>query len=250
MSGLPRNRGTDVSTVQIQQLSEGVVQVQLARAEKMNALSAELVEDLHQAIDAAHVQNASVLVLRGAGKNLSAGFDFGGYQEMSEGDICLRFIRIQQLLQKLVESPMLTVGLAHGRNFGAGADLFASCQWRVADPGATFRMPGLKFGLVLGTRRLAQLVGTEQALRLQEVSATFSAQHAFEHGFATHIAVADEWTTLITNAAKAAAELSMRARRLMLDTLVTNTAQSDMAVLVQSLTDQPGIKERIKQYLG
>lgn len=239
-----------MSTIQVKELAAGVVQIELARPEKMNALSSELVEDLHHAIDAAHGQQASVLVLRGQGKNLSAGFDFGGYQEMSEGDICLRFIRIQQLLQKLVELPLLTVGLAHGRNFGAGADLFASCQWRVADPGATFRMPGLKFGLVLGTRRLAQLVGSEQALRLQEVSATFSAQHALQYGFVTHIAAMDQWDSVLTEAATTAAALSPRARQLMLQTLVPGSANADMAVLVQSLTDQPGMKERIKQYLG
>ncbi|MCR2153265.1 hypothetical protein NSX49_23710, partial [Salmonella enterica] len=71
----------------------------------------------------------------------------------SEGDLLLRFVRIETLLQRVAASPCLTVGLAHGRNFGAGVDLFGACKWRVSAPDASFRMPGLKFGLVLGTRR-------------------------------------------------------------------------------------------------
>ncbi len=90
-----------------------------------------------------------------AGRNFSAGFDFGGYEDQSEGDLLLRFVRIEQLLQALAHAPFDTLALAHGRNFGAGVDVVCACGRRVGDPAATFRMPGLSFGLVLGTRRYA-----------------------------------------------------------------------------------------------
>ena len=51
-----------------------------------------------------------LLVLRGNGKNLSAGFDFGGVEAQSEGDLLLRFVRIEQLLQGLKE---VTDNVAH-----------------------------------------------------------------------------------------------------------------------------------------
>jgi hypothetical protein len=65
----------------------------------MNALSATLVEALLAEVDAAYRDGTRLLVLRGNGKNFSAGFDMGGYEAQSEGDLVLRFIRIEQLLQ-------------------------------------------------------------------------------------------------------------------------------------------------------
>ncbi|MGH8818186.1 MAG: enoyl-CoA hydratase/isomerase family protein, partial [Achromobacter pestifer] len=104
----------------------------LTRAEKMNALSAELVEALLTAVDDAEAQGAKLIVLKGEGKNFSAGFDFSDWQTQSEGDLLLRFVRIETLLQRLAASPCLTVALAHGRNFGAGVDVFGACKWRIS----------------------------------------------------------------------------------------------------------------------
>lgn len=121
----------------------------LNRPDKRNALSADLVEALIAGVDAAHAQDVPALIFQGDGKNFSAGFDFGNYENQSEGDLVLRMIRIEALLQTLARSPALTVAFAHGKNFGAGVDIFATCKLRYATPDATFRMPGLKFGLVL-----------------------------------------------------------------------------------------------------
>jgi len=63
----------------------------------------------------------------------------------------LRFVRIEQLLQRLFRVPYPTVALVHGHVFGAGADLFCACQHRFAASDATFRLPGTGFGLVQGT---------------------------------------------------------------------------------------------------
>ena len=49
------------------------------------------------------------------------------------------------------------MAVATGRAWGAGADLFASCDIRACTPDASFRFPGTAFGIVLGTRRLVEL---------------------------------------------------------------------------------------------
>src|SRR3546814_9020846 len=46
---------------------------------------------------------------------------------------------------------------------GAGADMFVACQRRIVVGEAAFRFPGAAFGLVLGTGRLARLVGSASA---------------------------------------------------------------------------------------
>ena len=221
----------------------------LDRPAKANALSAALVEEMIAALAAAEASGAALVCFRGNGRNLSAGFDFGGYAEEDEQALLRRFVRIETLLQAIAGSPCLTVGFAHGKNFGAGVDLFAACRWRIAAPGATFRMPGLAFGLVLGTRRFAALVGREAAREILESLATFDARRALELGFARRVVPQDEWPALLAEALAVARRLPPASRALLYRTLDGGTAAADMDDLVRS-AGAPGLKDRIAAYLA
>lgn len=220
----------------------------LARPEKRNALSTGLVEALIEQVDAAHEAGAPLLIFRGEGKNFSAGFDFTGYEAQSEGDLVLRMVRIETLLQKVAGSNALTVGLAHGRNFGAGVDLFAACKLRYCTPDASFRMPGLKFGLVLGTRRFCNIVGTSHALSILGTARSVDADEAAQVGFVQRTATEDDWPGLIAQATEQAAALDSETLARLYRVLRTNDADADMAELVRSAS-RPGLKARIRQYL-
>ena len=137
----------------LRQHDSHVTRLTLNRAQKANALSASLVEALLDAVEYAATDGTRLLILEGAGAHFCAGFDFTDVQAQSEGDLVLRFIRIETLLQALYHAPFETLALAHGRVFGAGADIVASCSQRIATPDTSFRMPGLRFGVVLGTRQ-------------------------------------------------------------------------------------------------
>lgn len=161
-----------------------VTRLTLNRPEKANALSRPLVDALLDAIDQACADGTRLLILDGAGAHFCAGFDFTGFDQASDGDLALRFIRIEMLLQALHHAPYQTLALAHGRIVGAGADLVASCGMRIAAPNAEFRMPGLRFGVALGTRRFALRVGADKAreiLGLASVRRTGSARDRFSH---------------------------------------------------------------------
>lgn len=227
----------------------GVLTLTLDRHEKMNALSAPLVDALLAQVDAAYGDGTRLLVLRGNGKNFSAGFDMGGYEEQSEGDLLLRFVRIEQLLQAVRHAPFDTLALAHGRNFGAGVDLIAACARRVASPEATFRMPGLKFGLVLGTRMFADRVGAERARQVLQVSQTFGANDAFAWGFLTGVATQEQWPATVHAAEEAATALSPEAAARLHRVTAGDHRDADLAELVRSAA-APGIKARIAAYLG
>ena len=222
----------------------------LDRPGKMNALSASLVEALLAEVNSAYTDGTRLLVLRGNGRNFSAGFDMGGYEAQSEGDLVLRFIRIEQLLQAVRHAPFDTLALAHGRNFGAGVDLICACARRIATPEATFRMPGLRFGLVLGSRLFAERVGPERARQVLQVSETFNAPDAHAWGFLTGVAAQDEWPPAIDQAGEAAAALSPEAAaRLFRVTAPEDHGDADLAELARSAAE-PGIKQRIATYLG
>lgn len=220
----------------------------LDRPAKANALSAALVEALIAGVGEAHEANASVIAFRGNGRNLSAGFDFTGHESQSEADLVLRFVRIETLLQSIAHSPCLTVAFAHGRNFGAGVDLFAACRWRIAAPEAAFRMPGLGFGLVLGTRRFASIVGADRARDVLERLATFEAAEASGMGFVTRIAGSTDWPAILAEAAQVAASLDPRSRASLYRATRDDTRDADLADLVRSAS-APGLKQRIALYL-
>lgn len=219
----------------------------LSRPDKRNALDAELVESLIEVFDQARVEQIDLLVLRGEGKNFSAGFDFGDVEQLSEGQLLWRFVRVEQMLQRLHALPALTVALVHGKNFGAGVDLMAVCKHRVAAADATFRMPGLKFGLVLGTRRLAQLVGRERARQIQQVAQTLSAPDALAAGLVSELVDTGRWQVVVQQQHEAAITLSPEARRMLYQVLSENTDDADLADLVRSVVS-PGLIERIAKY--
>jgi enoyl-CoA hydratase/carnithine racemase len=231
------------------ELADGVLTLTLDRPAKMNALSPALVEALLEQVSGASARGVQLLVLRGAGKNFSAGFDMGGYEEQSEGDLVLRFIRIEQLLQAVRHAPFDTLALAHGRNFGAGVDLVAACARRVVSSEATFRMPGLRFGLVLGSRLFASRVGADRARQVLQVSRTFNAAEALEWGFATEVAAQEHWAPVLDKARIAATALPAGAAARLFALTVEDHRDADLAMVARSAAE-PGLKARIAAYLA
>jgi len=219
----------------------------LNRPQKANALSATLVEALIDAVEYAYTDGTRLLALDGNGPHFCAGFDFTGFAEASEGDLVLRFIRIETLLQTLHHAPFVTLALAHGRNFGAGADLVCACSRRIATADAAFRMPGLRFGLVLGTRRLALRVGTDAARELLGSSQTFDAARARQLGFVERLVERADWPALVTALGHEAGTLPATSLRRLNEQTLPDTRAQDMAALVASAS-VPGLRERIRQF--
>jgi len=227
---------------------QGAWRVILDRPQKANALSAAMVEASIEAVHAAGAAAVPVLAFEGRGRNLSAGFDFSDHEAQAEGDLLLRFVRLEMLLQAIARSSCLTVAFAHGRNFGAGVDLFAACKWRIAAPEATFRMPGLGFGLVLGTRRFAAIVGRDNAREILESLATFDAARAEGMGFARRVAPAERWPSILEEAIATARSLPAASRAALYRVLDGDSDDADLAALARSAA-APGLKQRISAYL-
>jgi enoyl-CoA hydratase/carnithine racemase len=224
-----------------------VTRLTLNRPQKANALSAALVESMIDAVEYAATDGTRLLILGGTGSHFCAGFDFTDTQAQSEGDLALRFIRIETLLQALYHAPCATLVLAHGRVFGAGADIIASCGMRIAAPGTTFRMPGLRFGVVLGTRRLVHRIGADRAREILSTSRTFDAAAALASGFLTGIAAPEDWPAQVAAAQQAAETLTPAAAAALHRRTVTDSRADDMAELTHSVST-PGLKERIRKY--
>ncbi len=219
----------------------------LNRPEKANALGFDLVEALLAAFAAATAEGARLVALDGEGKSFCSGFDLSDFGEISDGDLVYRLIRIETLLQTVAHAPFPTIALAHGRVFGAGADLVCACSRRIAAPATKFRMPGLGFGVVLGTRRLAACVGRDAAREIQNECRTFDADEAAALGFLNQVAEPADWPQIIEAARQAAEVISAGSTEALFRVTAADTRAEDMADLVNSAS-RPGLKDRIGAY--
>jgi enoyl-CoA hydratase len=218
---------------------DAVLTLTLARPERGNALGPDLVEALLAAVQAAHADpTLHTLVLRGEGRHFCTGLDLSDLDDSADADWLWRLVRIETLLDALWRSPLATVALAQGRAWGAGADLFAACEQRVAAPGTSFRFPGAQFGIVLGTRRLAERVGAGTARRLVVDGGELDADAALAAGLATAVgSTADVSAPRIDAVTVRAVRAASR----------HDAPDADLAALVRSAAE-PGLKARMQAY--
>lgn len=231
-------------------VSEGVAVVTLARSERGNALSEPMVEALINVVTAARDNSTlHTLVLTAEGSHFCTGFDLSDLPDSEashaaiDGPLLWRFVRIEYLLDLLWQLPLRTVAVAQGRAWGAGADLFATCDERWAAPDVQWRFPGAGFGLVLGTRRLSVLVGEDRALRWVSLGAAIATGEALESGLATApIADVTDWRAALP------APTVDRCTYARLKTATRpDLGALDLAALVRSAA-QPGLADRIRHY--
>lgn len=220
--------------------------LELNQPARGNALSGGMVRALRSELANLFLgQDFDTVVISGAGRNLCTGFDLDGIEEQSDGDVLQRFVEIELLLSDLWHAPIRTVAFAKGRTWGAGADIFAACDFRIAHADATFRFPGAGFGIVLGTRRLCERVGDTAARRWVSGNEEIIAEDAVSAGLATELTGLDvaEWV--------ASGLPKSRVTRDVLDDLYRASRMDfrdkDLAHLVRSAA-APGLRDRIVAY--
>nr|WIE91237.1 enoyl-CoA hydratase/isomerase family protein [Mesorhizobium sp. WSM4875] len=221
----------------------------LARPDRGNALSAEMVEDLTNAIDQALERDIRLIVIEGLGKHFCTGFDLSSLEAESDASLLLRFVNVEKLLQKIHACPVVTVAIAKGRCFGAGADLFASCDHRIAVAGSTFSFPGAQFGIVLGSGRLSDRVGRDRARQFILTSATISDRDAFEHSLATALVEEEEIDAMLHVISKKLSRFTSTTMQAIHSATNLADYDGDLAALVRSAS-VPGLKDRIIAYRG
>ena len=224
-----------------------VLSVTLNRPERGNSLDARTVEGLLDALEQAKARQCAAIVLTGAGRNFCTGFDLSDLDTVSDGDLLHRFVRIELLLQAIYHSPFPIVALAKGRSFGAGVDIICACSDRIATPDARFRMPGWRFDLALGTRRLAGRIGADRARTILRDAMEFSAQDALAWGVLTDLAEESAWPAMLRAVHSKWSAISAIARQHLLALTTSDSRATDLADLVLSAS-RPGLRQRIADY--
>lgn len=187
-------------------ISEGVADVRLVRADKMNALDQAMFEALVAATDRlSKEKGVRVVVLSGEGRAFCAGLDMGRFAAMKEKggngipggenrDLTKRTHGQANFPQAAVwgwrQLPAPVIAAVHGVAFGGGFQLSLGADMRFLAPDARMSVMEIKWGLVpdmAGTPILASLVRDDILRDLTYTGRIFSAQEAMSYGLATRI---------------------------------------------------------------
>lgn len=187
-------------------ISEGVADVRLVRADKMNALDQAMFEALVAATERlSKEKGVRVVVLSGEGRAFCAGLDMGRFAAMKEKggngipggenrDLTKRTHGQANFPQQAVwgwrQLPVPVIAAVHGVAFGGGFQLSLGADMRFLAPDARMSVMEIKWGLVpdmAGTPILASLVRDDILRDLTYTGRIFSAQEAMTYGLATRI---------------------------------------------------------------
>lgn len=165
-------------TVEVESLTPHIALVRLNRPQRLNALSFELVADLHDALDQVGSDpECKVAILTGAGRAFCAGLDLADWGEPpapGEHHHVQRGVSGQSFMSNLVAhirrmSPIV-VAAVNGAAFGGGLGLACAADVRIVGRGARLCSAYIRTGLT-GTDigisyNLPRLVGAARAFDL------------------------------------------------------------------------------------
>ncbi len=166
----------------------------LERPEKRNALSLDLIEGLHSALEEASARpHIRVLVVRGAGGNFSSGHDLREILGGSPEEVRHLFDRCAELMARIQGLPQPVIAQVRGVATAAGCQLVAACDLAVAEEEARFATPGVKIGLFCSTPMvpLSRAVGRKRALEMLLTGEFVSAREAASYGLVNRVVPAD-----------------------------------------------------------
>jgi len=234
--------------------------IRLNRPEKLNALSAEMVQELHSQLTTLETdQELRALILTGEGERaFCAGTDITELASKTDAEAIELSARGQKLCEQIENFPVPVIAAIEGIAAGGGLELALACHLRVATTTASFSLPEVKLGLIPaygGTQRLAREVGQGRAVEMLLTGKTISADEAFALGLVHRLAINTSALTEATSLATEIAQLSPLSIRACLRA-VTKGAQLPLAEglaleteLFASLFDTEDVREGTAAFL-
>jgi len=241
--------------IQVTMTPEGVADVRLTRADKMNALDAAMFQALVDTTTRLRTQKGlRAVVLSGEGRAFCAGLDMGRFAAMKEKggngiaggearDLSVRTFGVANHPQQAVwgwrELPVPVIAAVHGVAFGGGFQLALGADMRFVAPDARMSVMEIKWGLVpdmAGTPILASLVRDDILRDLTYTGRIFSAQEALNYGLATRLC--DDPRQAALDAAREIAGKSpdaIRAAKRLLNKLSVDPAPALLAESVEQM---------------
>ena len=178
-------------TTLIFDVADRIATITVNRPDKLNALNADVIRELGEAIDAVRTRDdIGGAILTGAGRAFIAGADISGLAARTPVQ-AHALARAGQLVFNRFEScPKPVIAAVNGFALGGGCEIAMSCHLRIASEFGKFGQPEVKLGLVPGyggTQRLVHLVGKGRALELLLTGGIIDAPEASRIGLVNRV---------------------------------------------------------------
>jgi len=162
---------------------EGVTRIELARPERRNALSLELMRELTDALRTLG-EETRVVVLAAEGPVFSSGHDLREMTGRTLEEYREIFGACAALMAAVREARAPVIAEVQGTATAAGCQLVAACDLAVAAETAEFATPGVKIGLFCTTPmvELTRAIGRKRAMQMLLTGRPVTAATAAEWG--------------------------------------------------------------------
>ncbi len=195
---------------------DSIITVKLNRPHKMNAFTAELLDELEELFHFIKTNpEIEVMILSTVSDSFfSAGVDVNWFVSLKEEDaipVSRRFHHVFDLLETL-PIPVLTI--VKGTCFTAGMEMIYCSDLIFCTPNAKFAQLEVKYGITPGaggTQRLIRLVGPLKAKEIIYSGIPIDAQEALRIGLVNHVYNNDEIEGKVLQFAQTLANNSIRA---------------------------------------
>ena len=184
-------------TIRLETDARGVATLTLARAEKHNALSSQMIAELTQAAGRiAGDAGIRVVILAAEGASFCAGGDLVWMREQMGATADQRraeATKLAMMLQALNTLPQPLIGRVQGNAFGGGIGMMSVCDVAVGVQGARFGLTEARLGLIPATISpyvLARM-GEGRARRVFMSARLFGAEEALDLGLLARVVAAD-----------------------------------------------------------
>ncbi|WP_288905238.1 enoyl-CoA hydratase [uncultured Sneathiella sp.] len=182
--------------------------IRLDRPKALNALCAELFEELADALDKFEAdENIGAVVLTGSEKAFAAGADILEMQPKTYMDV-YRSDFLSHNSERLSTFRKPVIAAVAGYALGGGCELAMMCDFILAADNAQFGQPEIKLGTIPGlggTQRLTRAVGKSKAMEMCLTGRMMSAEEAESSGLVSRIVPLDD---LMDEAVKVAGEIA------------------------------------------
>jgi enoyl-CoA hydratase/carnithine racemase len=199
----------------------GIAWVTLNRPERLNAMNTALLDQLGEAIDELGADDsARVLIIRGAGRAFSAGYDL----QRSESEIAQERTPVQdydrildhvKLFERLWDLPKPVIAAVHGYCLAGATQLCIYCDITVVAENAKVGWPSIPVGGGLISPMWSFLIGPKRAKQMSFVAGSqMSGTTSAEWGWANYAVPEDELQDNVTALARDIAKIPLEILRM------------------------------------
>lgn len=179
-------------TVSIEKQLNGIAIMTLSRPDAANALSTEMLYDLHDSlVDLKNDPNVRVVILTGAGeKAFCAGADLKERRGMTDQEVKKTVRLIGSTVNEVESLPQPVIAALNGVAFGGGLELALACDLRIGAQEAKVGLTETSLAIIPGaggTQRLPRLIGLGKAKELIYSAKRLTAEEAKAIGILEYV---------------------------------------------------------------